>query len=496
MKKSVSWIVLLIAAAFASALVAAPAAFPSPLAGSFADKKPLPPDVAKALAVIDGASAFAHVKVMAGPAFAGRLTGHPGYTAAARWAAGLFRSWGLKPIDAKDGYLQPYPSPYTVVASAAMTVLPAGGGPERKLAPNADFLPLFFTDSGKVEAGLVFAGWGISAPELGYDDYAGLDVKGKMVLCFRGVPMDDDKLNHHDEHRTRMKTAQEKGAAGLVYIYPEPLSNPNGDWRQGFLPAMISEKVADAILQEKKISSAELRKDLRAYGRPISFSLSSRLRYEVSSEHHPDGVGYNVVGYVEGSDPVLKKECLVIGGHFDHDGLHMGFLYPGADDNASGSATVMEIARAFAALQLKPKRSVVFALFGGEEMGLQGSTWMAGHSLPPFGKIDAMFNFDMTGEGDGAGGGYSDTALKACLDEADAHVGILRGTGLMSGPVGVRGSDFAPFYARGIPVVSIGSNGPHLAYHLTGDTIYRINPEIMADIARLAFLAGRAWADR
>lgn len=463
---------------------------------SRADKKPLPPDVAKALALIDGASAYAHVKIMAAPAFAGRLTGHPGYTAAARWAAGLFRAWGLKPLAAKDGFLQPYPSPYTVVRSAEMTVFLAGGGEGRKLAPNTDFLPLFFTDSGKVEAGLAFAGWGISAPELGYDDYAGLDVKGKMVLCFRGTPRDDDKFNHHDEHRTRMQTAQDKGAAGLIYIYPEPLSNPNGDWRQGFLPAMISERIADALLQEKKVSSAELKKDLRAYGRPISFGLSSRLRYEVASEHHPDGIGYNVVGFVEGSDPVLRKECLVIGGHFDHDGLHMGFLYPGADDNASGSATVMEIARAFAGLGKKPKRSVVFALFGGEEMGLQGSTWMAGHPLPPFDKVDAMFNFDMTGEGDGAGGGYSDPALKACLDEADLHVGILRGTGLMSGPAGVRGSDFAPFYAKGIPVVTIGSNGPHLAYHLVGDTIYRINPEIMADIARLAFLAGRAWADR
>ncbi|MDD8025285.1 MAG: M20/M25/M40 family metallo-hydrolase [Acidobacteriota bacterium] len=459
-------------------------------------QKPLPSDIAKALAVIDGASAYAHVKTMADPAFAGRMTGHEGYTAAARWAAGLFRAWGLKPVSAKDGYLLPYPSPYTVVRSAEMTVSLPGDAAGRKLAPNSDFLPLIFTDSGKIEAGLVFAGWGISAPELGYDDYAGLDVKGKMVLCFRGTPARDDRYNHHDEHRTRMQTAQEKGAAGLIYIYPEPLSNPNGDWRRGFLPAMISEKVADSLLKEIGVTSAELKKDLLTYRKPLSSALKSRIRYEVEAENHPDGIGYNVAGCVEGSDPVLKKECLVVGGHFDHDGLHMGFLFPGADDNASGSATVMEIARAFAALKQKPKRSVVFVLFGGEEKGLQGSTWFVGHVPALFAKVDAMLNFDMTGEGDGAWGGYTDDALKPFLDEADSHVGIIRGLSKMSGPAGVRGSDFAPFYAAGIATASIGSNGPHLAYHLIGDTIYRINPDIMADIARVAFLAGRAWADR
>ncbi len=458
---------------------------------------PLPPDVAKALAVIDGASAYAHVRTMASPAFAGRLTGHEGYTAAARWAADLFRSWGLKPISVKDGYLQPYASPYTVVRSAAMTLFLPGEKAGRKLAPNTDFLPLLFTDSGRVEAGLAFVGWGISAPELGYDDYAGMDVKGRMVLCFRGTPpISDPRLTYHDEHRTRMKTAQDKGAAGLIYIYPEPLSNPNGDWRKSFLPAMSSEKVADDLLREAGLVCADLKKDLATYKKPLSFNLKSRIAYEVVSEHHPEGIGYNVAGLVEGSDPALKNECLVVGGHFDHDGLHLGLLFPGADDNASGSATVMEIARAFASLRHKPKRSVVFVLFGGEEMGLQGSTWFADHLPAPFAKVDGMFNFDMTGEGDGAGGAYSEDGLKSLLEKADAHVGILRGLGKLAGPVGVRGSDFAPFYAKGVPSVSLGSNGPHLAYHLTGDTIYRINPDIMADIARLAFLAARDWADR
>jgi hypothetical protein len=344
---------------------------------------------------------------------------------------------------------------------------------------------------------MVFAGWGISAPDLNYDDYSGLDVKNKFVICFRGQPNPADRrFQVHDEHRTRMKTAQAKGALGLIYIYPEPISNPNGDWLRGFLPIEISERAADLVLKDVGANCADLRKALRAYRRPIGFALKSKIRYQVASRHDPNGLGYNVAGYVEGSDPVLRKDVVVIGGHFDHDGLHMGFLFPGANDNASGSATVMEIARAFAGLARKPKRSVVFVLFGGEEMGLQGSTYFAGHLPAMFAKADGMFNFDMTGEGDGAEGEATGEDLKAVLLEADKHVGILRGVDIMRGPAGVRGSDFAPFMDNGVATASIGSNGPHLAYHLTGDNIYRINPEIMGDIAKVSFLAALAWADR
>ncbi len=461
------------------------------------DKPVLSPDLAKGLAAIQGTAAYGYVKQLSSPAFAGRLTGSPGFAAAAKWAAGLFKQWGLKPLDAKTGYLQPFPSPYTIIKSADLTLFAPGDAAGRKFEANKDFLPLLFSDSGKIEAGLVFAGWGISAPDLGYDDYAGLDVKGKIVICFRGQPaLGDPRLQHHDEHRTRMKTALDKGAVGLFYIYPEPISNPNGDWLKGFLPAMISEKAADSILKEAGTTSADLKKILQTFKKPLSFALQSRVRYAVEAEHHAEGIGCNVVGYVEGADPALRKDVIVIGGHLDHNGLHMGFLFPGANDNASGSATVMEIGRAYSLLARKPKRSVAFVLFGGEEMGLQGSTYLSEHIPAPFARVDGMFNFDMTGEGDGAWGSASVDGLKAAVEKADKSVGILRGMGKMSGPIGVRGSDFAPFYEKGAATASIGSNGPHLAYHAVGDTIYRINPDIMADIAKVAFLSSFDWADR
>jgi len=458
------------------------------------------------LAVISPSEAYDIVKALAMPEYAGRLTGHPGYTAAAQWAAKKLAAWGLKPVSGKDGYLQPYPSPYTVIDRAEMTILLAEGPDdpakppaykEMKLVPEKDFLPLLFSASGDKTAEIVFAGWGISAPEIGYDDYAGLDVRGKFVLCFRGTPDRDAKYQHFDEHRTRMRTALDKGALGIVYIYDEIASNPNGDYLEGFMPAMIGPQVMDAILKDAGSTTADLKEALTTFERPISFPLRAKIRLSVESRHFPQAVGYNVVGFIEGADPKLRRECVVIGGHLDHTGAHMGLLFPGADDNASGSATCLEAGKAFAALARKPKRSVVIALFGGEELGLQGSTWFVDHVPGPFDKVAGMLNFDMTGEGDGLWGAVAaePAGFKEALEGADKTVKVLRGLGVIRG-VGVRGSDFAPFFLKGIPAASLGSNGPHLSYHQTGDTIYRINPDIMADAAKLAFLAAFAWADR
>jgi hypothetical protein len=477
------------------------------LSGTSIAQSPAPDrNLRDGLASISPAETYEIVKTLARPEYAGRLTGAPGYTAAAQWAAKKFASWGLKPISGKDGYLQPYASPYTVVDKAEMAILLPDGPAdtakaptykEMKLVPEKDFLPLLYSDSGDRTAETVFAGWGISAPEIGYDDYAGLDIKGRFVLCFRGTPNNDPKYQRYDEHRTRMRTAKDKGALGIVYIYEEIASNPNGDFLEGFMPAEISEKVMDAVLKDADSTAADLKKALMTWKRPISFPLRAKIRLAVASRHFPQAVGYNVVGYVEGSDPKLRRECVVIGGHFDHTGAHMGLLFPGADDNASGSATCMEAGRALAALAHRPKRSIVIALFGGEELGLQGSTWFVDHLPGPFDKIAGMFNFDMTGEGDGLWGAASaePVEFKKALEDADKPVKVLRGLGTIRA-VGVRGSDFAPFFVKGIPAASLGSNGPHLAYHQTGDTIYRVNPDIMADAAKVAFLAAYAWADR
>jgi hypothetical protein len=463
----------------------------------------LGPALEEAFASIRPMEVYGYCKRLSSAEFAGRLTGHEGYTAAARWVAAKFDEWGLGPAGDEGGFLQWYASPYTIIDAAEMSLLLAGGDgkgggeiTEIRLEAGKDFLPQFYSDSGDNEAALVFAGWGISAPELDYDDYAGIDVAGAYVLCFRGTPdREEEGYEEHDEHRTRMAEAEKRGALGLIYIYPEPIGSPNGDWIEGFTPGMISERIADSIFAERGVTSKELEGDLRKHKKPISFPLGASIRYRVEARHVPDGVGCNVVGFVEGSDERLKDQCIVIGAHLDHCGRHLDVEYPGAQDNASGSAVVMEIAEAFSRLDRRPKRSVVFVLFGGEEKGLEGSNVYAEN--PGRTGLDAMFNFDMTGEGDGTNCGYTPNPgeLKLVLEDADAHVGTLRRMWPIE-HVGVRSSDYAPFFLRGAACASFFSNGPHLHYHLPEDTIYRINPDMLADVARIGFLASFAWADR
>ncbi|MFC2134104.1 M20/M25/M40 family metallo-hydrolase [Bacteroidota bacterium] len=443
---------------------------------------------------------YNYCKKIASDEFAGRLTGHDGYTKAADWAADKFNKWRLKPINENDGYLQPYSSPYTVIESAELKfhiIQDDGTFEDTTLTPLDDFLPILFSGSGSNTSGVVFVGWGISAPSLGYDDYAGVDVNGKYVVCFRGQPVrGDTAFFHHDHHRTRMEIAKSKGALGLFYIYPTANANPNGEYLPDFTPAIITEDIADLLLKEKGTNSKELKKSITGILEPNSFELSSKISYSVSADNHPEGIGYNIVGYVEGNDPALQDECIVIGGHFDHCGEHMGIIFPGANDNASGSAVVMEIAEAFSKLNEAPKRSVVFVLFGGEEMGLEGSDYFADHLPSQFTKIDAMFNHDMNGEGEGTRYGY--TAHEGFNDniiEADKLVNTLRGSREIK-QVGVRSSDYAPFFRKGAACAAFFSNGPHLHYHLPGDTIYRINPDILADIAKLSFIAAYNWSNR
>ncbi len=456
------------------------------------------PDTA-AIEFIEPTAIYEYCKILTSPVCAGRLTGSRGYNAAAHWIEEQLSGWGLHPLDTTGGYLQRFPTEFTLTEYGEMTLTlpPAGDSASKKLTlqPAKDFIPLFFTDTGSRLGKAVFAGWGISAPVLNYDDYAGLDVNGKFVLCFRGTPdPTDDRFTEYDEHRTRMSIAHKRGALGIIYIDKEVVANPNGDWLLNFTPVMITEKIADMIFKEKGIRSDSLKDILLKTKKPFSFETKTDVNYLTRAKHFQNGTGYNIVGIIEGSDPVLKNEYVIVGAHADHCGQFATMTFPGADDNASGTAVVMEIGRTFALLKNNPKRSVVIALFGGEEMGLKGSEYFTSHLPPQFTKSVGMINFDMVGEGDGAECSYSQSNLKDLLAEADSSVGILRSSSFIK-KLGVRSSDFAPFFTLSIPCLSFSSNGPHLYYHQTGDTYYRLNPDIMGDIARLGFRAAYLLAN-
>jgi Zn-dependent M28 family amino/carboxypeptidase len=278
-----------------------------------------------------------------------------------------------------------------------------------------------------------------------------------------------------------METAKEKGAAGLFYIYDEPMANPNGDRLDSFICGMISAATADTILDSKGLTSARLEKSLRDEKKPDSFEMEWRAKFSAEVKHFPEGIGYNAAAVLEGADPELKDDCVILGAHLDHCGEHMGMIFPGAQDNASGSAVVMEIAEAFSKLDERPARSVIFVLFGAEEMGLIGSYSFADHAASYYDSIDAMLNFDMVGEGDGINCGITvdPDGLKNTVLKADETVSTLRRTWEIK-DVGVRSSDYAPFFLKGAACAALFSNGPHLHYHKPGDTIYRINPDMTA----------------
>ncbi len=339
---------------------------------------------------------------------------------------------------------------------------------------------------------IVFAGWGVSAPEAGYDDYANIDAKGKMVLLFRGSPTSNNPRLREwlsANRSSQQNTAREKGAVGVMYLYPNgPIAIPGKTYIEGFCPFMISEKVADMLLGEMGTICSKLKIDLQNIKNPISFPLSTKVRYHVKSRHFPNGMSYNVVGYVEGSDPVLKNECMFMFAHLDHAGPHLDRVFLGAHDNASGSAVVMGLAQAFASLETKPKRSVVFVLFTAEEVGL-GTSYFTNNLPQQFKKIDGVFNYDMVGVGDYVNLNLSSQpqAFQKILVEADKPYKIMRTS------TGSGGS------SRAYPSLYFASAGGHTTYahyHLSSDTMYRINPEIMANIARLSFRAAYPWANK
>lgn len=463
------------------------------------------PDWRLAEKKISALELYQWVKTLSAEPFAGRLSGQSGYTKAAKWAAAQFKDWGLRPLDAKQGYLQAFPSPLTTIESAALKaeVWKVEQGKEvitATLTATAmtDFFPLVFSDSGEGSAQVVFCGWGICAPELGYDDFAGVDVKDQYVMCFRGTPdRSDRRYQYHDEHRTRMKVAREKGARGLVYIYDEINVHPNGDFTPAFTPLMVSEAFADQLFSQQKITCSQLRQDLQTYRRPISFPVQARFQYQVKTIYYPNAESYNIAGWIEGSDSRLRDEVILLGGHFDGVGTHMGFFCPAANDNASGSAMLLGVGKALAGLAKRPKRSILIVLFGGEEKGMQGSDFFVKHLPGTFKKMAAMFNFDMVGAGNKAFGSIAaePANLKEAILQADEISKLLTSTRTMS-PPGVRGGDIGAFYYLGVPCAYFMTDGPFPDYHRPGDSIRRVNPDIMADLARLALRASCIFADQ
>lgn len=462
---------------------------PAPLPAA----SPTEADLERAARRITAASAFSTVETLAAPGMKGRLSGTEGYRRAADWVVSEVRRAGLVAPDEFRDYRQPFEHGLGGVERASFTVYPLQAEKDGKPAEAVlleDFAPMVNGGSGDVNAELVFVGFGFNAPGQGRDDYAGVDVKGKVVIALRGEP-ETGEWKDHRASAARTLAATRMGAAAFLLVDSAVTSTSISVSRQ--IPeAMLSEAFADRLLAGQKLTVAELRKVL-VKGGTASFPTGRQVRYTVKGLAWRDVTTHNVVAVLPGSDPASRGEYVVVGAHLDHIG-DWPRLNPGADDNASGAATLLEVARAAASLEIRPRRSLVFVWFAAEELGLLGAGHFASHPPAGLAKCVAVLNLDMLGVGTGlyVAGGDNFPQIRAALEQSRDR--FAPGFLLRSGRIRGEGrADHAPFFEKGIPAVSLfSSGGEHHGYHTPDDTVYRIAPKPMESAGRTVL--GAAWA--
>lgn len=488
----------------------------------------------------------ADLTFLASDGMAGRLTDTPQNAIAAGWIASRFERLGLKPVGDDGTYYQKY---NLVVASLGtentMTVGPGvkHAGPK----VGVDFSPQRFSASGTANAEVVFAGYGISSPERGYDDY-GSDVMGKIVIAIDHEPGEADPNSLFDGVVTSQASgalnkalaAQAKGAVAILFVSDVHNHQPAGDgtrvagnlwpaqeprirpfqlasWaeRVRIPAAQISPALAEALLAGTGRTLMDLAKasDTPAGSKPIaSTGADVQITTSVERKIIPDR---NVVGLIEGSDPKLKEEIVIVCAHYDHDGVNGTDVLNGADDDGSGTVGVMEIAEAYALAAQKgqrPKRSVLFAAWNSEERGLLGAWAYTEKPLFPLARTVAVLNMDMIGRNEEvpeAGGGRfrgldvqtsesnnnavniigttRSASLKEVIERANDTIGLtlrLRYDNNISQLM--RRSDHWPFLNTGVPAVWVHT-GLHPDYHTPNDDADRINYPKMEKIARMVY---------
>lgn len=449
----------------------------------------------KAFHTISSNDILKYAEELSSEKYKGRLSGSPEYLDAAQWCAGKFEEWGIQPAN-NGSFFQYFPNEYSEVFTKGSVIYSPGKGKKTSLRFPDDYFPGANSASGKITGNLVYVGYGISAPELGYDDYANIDVKGKIILLEPGLPYTKNdstmlKWNDYAYHRYKARNAVKHGAAGMLYI--SNLANPNTVNLENFVYAHISSDMARKMISDAGKDYEVLKKDLREMKTP-SFALPQNQKVAISAKtnYFPDAQACNVVGFLEGSDPVLKNEVIIVGGHLDGQG-YLGELLPGALDNASGVVDILGAAKALAQSEVKPKRSVLFMMIGGEECGLYGSEFYAKNPLFPIEKTVLMINLDMVGNGTGfyIENGKSFPELFSHFEKANNDYLHRKMTASeVRKNFGRPRSDASHFENAGIKTFSLyTSESVHpVYYHHPLDKTDVLTPEIMEDAARLLYL--------
>jgi hypothetical protein len=504
-----------------------------------------------------------YLEFLAADELEGRDTPSKGQAIARRYIQSLYQTWGILPLGDGAGPKRSYEQrvPMIIKTYGEETALElVTSTTSQKFISDRDFSFVMGVDfAGKIEGPVVFCGHGISAPDLGYDDFAGIDVRNKIVLVAAGKPggrRPDSPFNipeHWARFEGRRTPAENcarllarKGAAALLVADDsmDRYVSPHGYKRDArimsssnrvFSPPLsvadpmvptfwVSNRIAEAAFQKISKDYAETVKRIDAELRPYSFSLPGlEVQVKVDMEQKVSVCG-NLIGMIEGSDPDLRKEYVVIGAHLDHVGMNKdGYVFNGADDNASGSAGVLQIARALALNPEKPRRSVVFAHWTGEEKGLIGSRYFLEFPTFPLKDVVAYINLDMISH---------DCPLREIQEDAKTfHLGeeeiakvpdepgkLLRAYVSLPSPdlvslivktnrdyIGLEvvpllsfpmlgNSDHYFFAFEKIPSVFFFSGGNEYA-HSPLDTVARMNAGKMAEVVKLAYLLAFSTAD-
>lgn len=443
------------------------------------------------------------VELLCGSDMQGRLAASPGYKKAAKYMALEFSELGLKPYGGKE-YFQAFNTEYNEITKPGEVILQKPDGTTKTYSLGKDYLYRVFTGSGKISSNIVFCGYGLCLPKDGYNDYADIDVKGKIVMAFKQNP--DWKIGDKtigDFPRDKARTAKEHGAVGLILVSRPMDKNPQPPIASamesssnilqlqyyrtahvGDLPVIhVTIPVAEEMLGMNAGQLFRLQENIDKLHKPLHSISETICGIEVEARYDPDATTYNVAAIMEGTDPVLKKEYVMVTAHLDHVGKQGKIIFPGANDNASGSAAVLEIARALSACNYEPKRSIMFVLFSSEEHGLDGAKYMALNLPDSAEKIAAVLNMDCISYGDSIqiGNGESSPVLFHLARTTDffnwkSSVGRTWKGG---------GADLTPFYTVGIPGLYFASTNSYDNLHLPSDLPETLNKDLYEKIAKL-----------
>jgi thiol-disulfide isomerase/thioredoxin len=463
---------------------------------------------------VTSSNPMSYIQKLSSYEFFGRQTGFEGEKVTTDYIANHFKSIGLTPAGDNGTFFQNVPMRIvTPVAPIDFRQLDVNDSSVRQFQIKKDYNILHFaTGAGNVKAQAIFCGYGLSSKaKVVYDDYAGIDVTGKIAIIFRGGPSfftsqaaSDPSLQSHLNFTTKVANAKSHGAKGVLLIenptYPPErrnnLSLRNISITEAGLPGLyLTEETGDQVLAESGKTSKDIVSNIESQQKPYSFPLTkSKWHLQVTLEVKENYKSPNVVGYIPSSDPFGANETLLIGAHWDHLGVDSaGTLYPGAFDNASGVAVMMEVARVFATNKVKLNKNLAFAAFTGEEIALTGSTFMANNCPFPIEGL-TMINLDMVGGAPNiircATDPYFED-LNSRLKQAALKVGAdLK----VSGPA-MGASDHYPFYSVGVPAVFIIAADANVRYHQPEDTIDTVNAEGIQLVSKFVTHAASQYTD-